>query len=98
MYGRGYFGSRWWRLPVSAPEGYTYIGPCRCGAGPHAFYQDESGRIVHARHLYRWGIPPVPTAKDLKDELEALKEEKAEIEKLIEKLEAQVKEKEEVKE
>lgn len=48
MRGRGWHGGRWWQLPVGAPSGYTYIGPCRCGTGPHAFYQDRSGRIIPA--------------------------------------------------
>jgi len=63
--------------------------------GPHAFYQDEMGRIIHAWQLYRWGVPPAPTKEDLKLEIEALKEEKAQLEKRIEELERQAKEKEE---
>uniref|UniRef100_A0A7C6A9B0 DUF5320 domain-containing protein n=1 Tax=candidate division WOR-3 bacterium TaxID=2052148 RepID=A0A7C6A9B0_UNCW3 len=87
-YGRSW---SWWRV---APSGYTYIGPCRCGTGPHAFYQDPSGRIVPAWQVYRWGLPPMPTKEDLKAELAALKEEKAELEKHIEEIEKQIKEKE----
>lgn len=92
MYGRGWH--KWWQIPVSTPKGYTYIGPCRCGMGPHAFYQDVSGRIVHAWQLYRWGVPPTPTKEDLESRLEVLKEEKAQLEKEIEELEKQIKEKE----
>lgn len=90
--GRGWYR---WQPKVTAPSGYGYIGPCRCGTGPHAFYQDPSGRIVHAWQLYRWGGPPTPTKEDLKAELEALKEEKAQLEKRIEMLEEQMKEKKE---
>lgn len=71
----------WWRetavvSPVRAPKGYTYIGPCRCGTGPNAFYQDETGRIVHAWQMYHWGFPPAPAKEDLKAELDVLKEDR----------------------
>lgn len=97
-YGRGWFGygRGWWHWPVSgsASAGYRYIGPCRCGWGPHAFYQDASGRIVHARDLYHWGgaAGSAPTRDELKDELEALKAEKEELERRIAELEKQFKE------
>ncbi len=83
--GRGWF---WQRVPA----GYTYVGPCRCGTGPHAFYQDPSGRIVPAWHFWRFGFSP--TKEDLKTELETLKAEKAELEKHIKEIEEQIKEKE----
>jgi len=98
-YGRGWYGygRGWWRgaPSVSAPAGYRYIGPCRCGWGPNAFYQDASGRIVHASELYRWGVPAVaPTSaqEDLKAELEDLKKEKEDLEKRIAELEKMTKE------
>jgi hypothetical protein len=90
MYGYGRRCWHWWWPKVGTPSGYTYIGPCRCGTGPHAFFQDSSGRIVHAWQLYRWG--PTPTKEDMKAEIEVLKEEKAELEKRIEELEKQTKE------
>jgi len=96
MNGRGWFRWYWNRPGVSSPSGYTYIGPCRCGMGPHAYYQDPSGRIVHAWHLYRGGIPPFSlTPEELKTELATLKNEKELLEKRIEELEKQLKEKEE---
>lgn len=98
-YGRGWFGygRGWWRgtTNVPAPAGYRYIGPCRCGWGPNAFYQDASGRIVHASELYRGGWPTVaPTTiqEDTKAELEALRREKEDLEKRIAELEKLVKE------
>lgn len=91
-YGRRW---HWWMPKITQPKGYRYIGPCRCGTGPHAFYQDESGRVIHAWDLYRWGVPPTPTKEDVKDELEALKQEKLELEKRIEELEKQMNQKEE---
>ena len=39
------------------PQGYRYVGPCRCGLGPNAFYQDAQGRIVHASQVL-WSAPP----------------------------------------
>ncbi len=81
-WGRGW--GRFYRAPVDV-EGYTYIGPCRCGWGPHAFYRDPSGRIVHASEVFGYGYDP-------KDELEALKREKEELEKRIRELEKQIKE------
>ncbi|MGQ9800741.1 MAG: hypothetical protein ACUVRL_03640 [Candidatus Saccharicenans sp.] len=95
-YGRGFHHNWRWPGPASAqvPEGYKYIGPCRCGWGPHAFYQDASGRIVQARDVYRRsGVPgPAPTQDELKEELEALKAEKEELERRIAELEKQFKE------
>lgn len=29
-------------------SGYEYVGPCRCGRGPNAYYRTGEGRIVHA--------------------------------------------------
>jgi len=82
--GRGYHR---WQPRTAAPEGYTYVGPCRCGTGPHAFYQDQKGRIVPGHDLCCWGFPPEPTKEDLKTELEALKQEEQELEKRIVELE-----------
>ena len=90
MYGYGRGWHRKWP-EITAPSGYTYIGPCRCGTGPHAFYQDPSGKIVHTWDVYRWGIPTTSREEDLKAELEALKEEKTELEKRIEEIEKQIK-------
>jgi len=84
--GRG--GGYWWGArPATAPAGYTYVGPCRCGLGPHAYYQDASGRIVPASAAFRgatWAPPaPTPTAT----ELEQLRAEKAELERRLNELE-----------
>ena len=87
MRGRGWY--RWWPR-IAVPRGYTYIGPCRCGTGPHAFYQDPRGRIVPAWQLYHWGTPSAPTKEDLKAELDALKEEKAQLEERIGEIEKQL--------
>lgn len=86
-YRRGGFGRT--RRPVNF-HNYTYVGPCRCGNGPHAFYQDEQGRIIPAHHLY-YNYPPYqPTKEDLKAELKAAKQEKEEMEKYIKELEQEI--------
>ncbi|WP_457620424.1 hypothetical protein [Methanopyrus sp.] len=44
-----------------ASRRYRYIGPCRCGLGPHAFYEDtETGEIKHAWQVLSEGGAPVP--------------------------------------
>src|SRR4030042_6018200 len=86
---RGY--RSWSQAPVGVLEGYTYIGPCRCGFGPDAYYQDKSGRVVHASQVFRTGISPVPTKEDFEGEVGRLKEEKAELEERINELEEHLK-------
>jgi hypothetical protein len=83
-----------WPATAQVPEGYRYVGPCRCGWGPNAFYQDASGRIVHAWDVYRRGgaAGPAPTGEELKEELEALKAEKEELGKRIAELEKRLEE------
>ncbi|MFX1298985.1 MAG: hypothetical protein ACFFD2_29520 [Promethearchaeota archaeon] len=31
--------------------GYTYIGRCRCGLGPNAYYKSANGQILHANQI-----------------------------------------------
>ena len=94
-YGRGLHRGRFWPYtPVSVPEGYTYIGPCRCGFGPDAFYRDKSGTVVHASQLLHRGVPQTISAQDLEAEVNQLKVEKEELEERIKELEGQLKVKE----
>jgi hypothetical protein len=91
-HGRAWPRGRWWRQPpVATPEAYTYVGPCRCGFGPDAFYQDKGGRIVHAHQVYRWGVPRTPRGENLETEVNWLREEKAELEGRIKELEERLK-------
>lgn len=95
MYGRG--RGWWYRWPrTAAPSGYSYVGPCLCGFGPHAFYQDATGRIAHASQVYSFGpAPPAsPTRDDLEYELKLLRDEKAELEKRLKDIEDQLKKEE----
>lgn len=65
-WGRGWGGPGWgaligWPLISSAmARGYYYIGPCRSGLGPFAFYMTPDGRIVHAWQVYGLSIPYPP--------------------------------------
>jgi hypothetical protein len=89
MYGqrRGRFGRQ---SSVNTPAGYTYVGPCRCGTGPHAFYQDPNGRVVPVRQLCQIGYPTATTKEELKTELEDLKKDKAELDKRIEEIDRRI--------
>jgi hypothetical protein len=94
-YGRGLHRGRFWpHTPASVPEGYTYIGPCRCGFGPDAFYRDKSGGVIHASQVYHRGIPATPTKDDFEAEVDQLRAEKAELEKRIKEIEEHLKTKE----
>jgi len=86
-----YRGVRPW-LYNKPPKGYTYVGHCRCGMGPNAFFLDQEGNVAHAWNIYHWGTPQELTKEDLKAELEILKKEKVELEKDIETLEKRLEE------
>jgi hypothetical protein len=83
-----------WQARNEAPlrAGYTYVGPCRCGRGPHAYYRDWRGRFVHA-HCTPWpeisgrGVEAGGSA-----ELDILRTEKQHIEQRIKYLENEMKE------
>ncbi|HUU50683.1 MAG TPA: hypothetical protein VMW81_06975 [Nitrospinota bacterium] len=95
MYGRG---RGWWPgwYSKATPSGYSYIGPCLCGFGPHAYYQDPAGRMAHASQVYSFGpVPPSSATKeDLEYELKILKDEKAELEKRLNEIEKELKKEE----
>lgn len=106
-YGQGYgagYGRGWCHdLPgaVRPPEGFTYLGPCRCGSGPHAYWQDKkTGRIFHGSpHYGTWFGPGYgwpgrePSEEELKSELDWLKQQKEELEKRIQEMEEALKQK-----
>ncbi|AIJ06158.1 hypothetical protein JH146_1316 [Methanocaldococcus bathoardescens] len=98
-WGRG-LGRRFWRhfkFPVGVGGRYRYVGPCRCGLGPHAFYVDEkTGALVHAWDIYRGYAPGFvgtdertyleETIKELEEEKKMLEEELARIKKRLDEL------------
>lgn len=71
--------NRWsiWRQTFPTPAGYDYLGPCRCGFGPNAFYRTHEGRILHASQLSFSFTGPMATLPKLKqeDEKKFLEEE-----------------------
>ncbi|PIV70079.1 MAG: hypothetical protein COS08_02120 [Euryarchaeota archaeon CG01_land_8_20_14_3_00_38_12] len=79
-YGRGPQGC--YREPIEVPSGYSYIGPCRCGHGPDAYYRTPDGRILHASQVSGTPIPLV-IAPTKEQEIEQLKAEKEMLERRL---------------
>lgn len=87
----------------TGPAGYRYVGYCRCGYGPNAYYKSPDGSLVSAYQMFSRGMPqsqssypsvPVSTAdqeKILKERLEHLQEEIAEVTNQLEDLEGKKK-------
>lgn len=87
----------WWPTVVAEPvtdadvkKGLTYIGPCRCGFGPHAYYRTADGRIVHAaaapyagQAAVRPEPEPAPDQDELQTELDSLRARVQELEKKL---------------
>jgi hypothetical protein len=86
------------------PAGYRYVGRCRCGYGPNAYYQAPDGSVVPAYQIFGGGIAPpqrvsptipnsaiVDQEKTLKQRLESLQEEIAEVTNQLEELEGKKK-------
>jgi hypothetical protein len=73
--GRGGRVAGWDQGAVAAPAGYGYVGSCRCGFGPNAYYQNAQGQVVPGSALFA-GPVQVP-------EVERLRAEKAELERRL---------------
>ncbi len=84
------------------PTGYRYIGRCRCGYGPNAYYQAPDGSVVPAYQIFGGATLPqsIPSTvlnssidqeKTLKQRLESLQEEIAEVTNQLEELESKKK-------
>ncbi len=50
----------WPLISSAASRGYYYVGPCRSGLGPFAFYITPDGRLVHAWQVYGTGVAGLP--------------------------------------
>jgi len=50
----------WPLISSAASRGYYYVGPCRSGLGPFAFYVTPDGRLVHAWQVYGTGLTGLP--------------------------------------
>jgi len=98
----GWTRGRWWiwRNVFPTPAGHDYLGPCRCGFGPNAFYRTPEGRIVHASQLFfpmagpATSYPPTTVPPTLKPEEEAklLEEEAKAIQEELKRVEERLKE------
>ena len=76
MFGRRFFGRMCRHFLAPRIFGrFRYVGPCRCGCGPHAFYLDEMGRLIHAWDLFLEEIPEEEREKYLEERIRYLKEE-----------------------
>ncbi len=86
-YGHGW-GYGWYNPPPSwESEDYEYLGPCRCGFGPDAFWRNKkTGRIVRGFPPDVWRKPE-SSAEDLRKELEFLRREKEKLEKRLTQIE-----------
>jgi hypothetical protein len=83
---------------TSVPAGYRYMRHCRCGHGPNAYYQTTRSSIVPVHQIFTGAIPqqqstptvPVSSSdqeKILKERLEQLQEEIADVTNQLEELE-----------
>ena len=75
MFGRGFFRGICRHFLVPKVLSKLYVGPCRCGAGPHAFYIDERGWLIHAWDLFLREIPEKEREKYIRERINYLKEE-----------------------
>lgn len=72
------------QLTAEERKGAVYVGPCRCGSGPHAYYRLSDDRIVHA--MPTMPATPVPP-EDAASELERLRSENEELGRRVKDLE-----------
>ncbi|WP_292461106.1 hypothetical protein [Methanothermococcus sp.] len=91
--GRGFFGFRYFARAPLSNERYEYVGTCRCGLGPHAYYRDRrTGSIIPAAAMYGYDAPTaVVPETELSDRLRYLEEEKRYLEEEIAKLKESLK-------
>ena len=77
MFGRGFFRGMGWRyfLTPRVFNRFKYVGPCRCGSGPDAFYVDTAGRLIHAWDLFTEEMSEEYREKYLEERIKYLKEE-----------------------
>lgn len=68
---------------IEETDDATYVGPCRCGLGPRAYYRLKDGSIVHASRV---GSAALDIA-DHDSEMETLSAENHRLEERIQELE-----------
>ena len=62
---------------------YKYIGPCRCGLGPHAYYLDKNENLIHGWEIFDRDFEG-NRKEYLKERIKYLEEEKKRLEKELE--------------
>lgn len=88
--GRGMFWAGYpqgYAPAAGAPKDAAYLGPCRCGRGPRAYYRLADGEVVHATGLpyakETEVAPPETTHEGLEAEVERLRGRVQELEKRL---------------
>ncbi|MBS7288453.1 MAG: hypothetical protein KIH01_06835 [Candidatus Freyarchaeota archaeon] len=97
--GRFSYGRKWrfWQTPSNqqgapTPQGYRYVGSCRCGFGPNAFYQDPQGRIDVSQLFWAPPSKPVKTEDESVElKISSLREKLDELAAEIDELSSEVK-------
>ena len=95
--GRGYWGwsprarGNWLASDQLTSEEVSgeavYVGPCRCGFGPHAYYRTKEGKLFHASALR---TEPSVLAEAKGTELQQLRRDKEMLEERIRVLESEI--------
>lgn len=73
--------------PDSGVPGYEYVGPCRCGWGPNAYYRTADGRILHAASV---GVDSQDTGSNEQSEITVLRADNEKLAARVRELEAQL--------
>ncbi|MGQ9640035.1 MAG: DUF5320 domain-containing protein [Candidatus Bathyarchaeia archaeon] len=86
--------NRWWRWRDLTTPGYYYLGPCRCGFGPHAYYKTADGRILHASQIPFTALQAatLPPRLEPEEEIRLLKEEAKNLQDELRRIEERLKE------
>jgi hypothetical protein len=68
------------RFQSQTPQNLEYIGRCRCGYGPNAFYKTPQGTVIHANQLNSSISNNIPPQKTVSPPPQMLKEPSSNIE------------------
>ncbi|MGQ9706945.1 MAG: hypothetical protein ACUVWP_08130 [bacterium] len=79
----------------AVPSGYRYVGSCRCGFGPHAYYETPEGRVVSPFEVYSGFYRGGSIKENLEAEKKYIEDEVKYLEERLKELEERLKEKEE---
>jgi hypothetical protein len=79
----------------AVPSGYRYLGPCRCGYGPHAYYETPEGRVVSPYEMFHPKYNAPQTKEDLEMEKRYIEDEIKYFQERLNEIEERLKEKKE---